>query len=609
VWRDRPLGVGLGHTRLAILELSEAGSQPMTSACGRYHIVFNGEIYNHLQLRTALPGEAWRGRSDTETLLACFAHWGVERTLKQLVGMFALALFDSRERRLVLARDRFGEKPLYCGYAGASFVFASELSALHAAPGFDATIDRGTLALYMRHSCVPAPYSIYKSIRKLPTGSWMELTEQHITARATPATGLYWSAADAAISGAREPLKIDDVEAVDELERIVSEAVRGQMISDVPLGAFLSGGVDSSTIVAIMQRQSARPVRTFCIGFCDNRYDESLFARRVAAHVGTDHTEMIVGARELLETVPQMMHVYDEPFADSSQLPTLLVAQLARGHVKVALSGDAGDELFAGYRQYFLGPRLWSYLSLAPGTMRRALARTLRALSSTQVGRLVGGVQPLTPSRLRFALAGDTLYKAADVLECSDQEEIYRRLVSYWWRQDLVLGSSHRDSLREASWLQLPDSLQQMMLHDAMTYLPDDILVKVDRAAMAVSLETRIPLLDHRVFEFVWRLPVHMKVRGGRGKWLLRKLLYRHVPKALVDRPKMGFAVPLAAWLRGPLRDWAEDLLHEPRMRQQGYIDAAVVRSRWQQHLNGTRNWHHELWNVLMFQLWLASTR
>jgi len=606
LWHDQARGVGLGHTRLAILELSAAGSQPMASECGRYHMVFNGEIYNHLQLRMALGDAVWRGRSDTETLLGCFTQWGVERTLRQLVGMFAVAVFDSRECRLMLARDRFGEKPLYCGYAGASFVFASELHALRSAPGFDPAIDRTALAQYMRLSCVPAPWSIYTNIRKLPPGSWMELTEQHIITRTTPPLRRYWSAAEVAIRSAREPLNLNDVEAVGELERIMSEAVSGQMLADVPLGAFLSGGIDSSAIVALMQRRSAQAVRTFCIGFEETGYDESALARRVAAHLGTDHTDMIVAPRELLQIVPQMVDVYDEPFADSSQLPTFLVARLARGHVKVALSGDAGDELFAGYRHYFLGPRVWSYLSVVPRPLRHALAQTLRALSSMQMHRSPVGVSSLAPRRL--GMAGDTLYKAADVLECSDLQSVHQRLVSYWWGQAVVIGSAAGNGVvRETSWPQLPNPVEQMMLYDATTYLPDDILVKLDRAAMAVSLETRVPLLDHRLFEFVWRLPLRMKMRDGRSKWLLRQLLYRYVPMELVDRPKMGFGVPLAAWLRGPLREWAEDLLTESRLRQQGYLDGALVRSRWSEHLRETRNWHHDLWNVLMFQQWLGS--
>jgi asparagine synthase (glutamine-hydrolysing) len=609
IWREPPAGIAFGHTRLAILELSDSGSQPMASACGRYHIAFNGEIYNHLELRAALAEVSWRGRSDTETLLACFARWGVEKTLTQLVGMFALALFDSRDRRLVLARDRFGEKPLYCGYAGASFVFASELRALRSAPGLDTAIDREALALYMRHSCVPAPHSIYSSIRKLPAASWLELTERHIAARVPGTPHQYWSATDAATRGIREPLNLSDAEAVTELERVTGEAVKGQMIADVPLGAFLSGGIDSSAVVALMQRQSSRAVRTFAIGFTENAYDESGFARSVAQHLGTEHTEMIVSPADLLQIVPRMAQVYDEPFADSSQLPTFLVCRLAREHVKVALSGDAGDELFGGYRQYLLGPRLWSYLSLAPLAVRRALAQSLRALASGGRSWLLGGLQTLAPARLAAYATGDNLQKVADVVECPDPEQLYRRLVSYWWQQSVVLSVPASRALNAAAWPQLPDTLQQMMLHDALTYLPDDILVKVDRAAMAVSLETRIPLLDHRVFEFVWRLPTRTKMRAGQGKWLLRQLLYRYVPRVLVDRPKMGFAVPLAEWLRGPLREWAEDLLQPAGLRQQGYLDVAMVRARWEQHLCGTRSWHHDLWNVLMFQLWLANTR
>lgn len=613
VWREPAAGIALGQTRLSILDLSEAGRQPMVSSCGRYCIVFNGEIYNHLELRRQLSGRSWLGHSDTETLLACLMHWGVEKTLRATVGMFAFAWFDCFERRLILARDRLGEKPLYYGYAADAFVFASELRPLRAAPGFDAAIDRTALALYMRQSYVPAPHSIYSSLRKIPAGSWLELTPVLVTARSLPTPRPYWSATDAALAGERDPLHLGDSEAIRTLEQLLADAVRGQMLADVPLGAFLSGGVDSSTVVALMQAQSARPVQTFSIGFEANEYDEGGYARRVAQHLGTNHTELVVRAADALALVPQMPAVYDEPFADPSQLPTFLVAQLARRQVTVALSGDGGDELFGGYNRYFLGARAWPSLARIPRSLRCGIAHGLRALSPGTWDRLAAGLLPIVPSRYRLAMVGDRAHKIAGVLECCREEDLYRRLVSQHWPEPVVLGAEAANNTIAANytsgsqWPSLSSLMPRMMLLDSITYLPDDILVKVDRAAMAVSLETRVPLLDHRVFEFAWRLPLHLKVRGGQGKWILRQVLHRHVPQQLVERPKMGFGVPLDAWLRGPLREWAEHLLVESRLRGEGLLNASVIRRRWNEHLLGRRNWQYALWNVLMFQAWLAA--
>lgn len=604
IWSDQAAGIAFGHTRLAVIDLTEAGHQPMMSGCGRYHIVYNGEIYNHLELRRALPEQAWRGRSDTETLLACFARWGVAKTLQSLVGMFALALFDAVEQRLILARDRFGEKPLYYGYAGDAFIFGSQLRSVRAAPGFDTTIDRAALALYMTHSYVPTPHSIYRSMRKLPAGSWIELTRSTLAARSLPEPRAYWSALECALAAKRDPLGIDDQDAVLMLERVLSEAVKGQMLSDVPVGAFLSGGIDSSTIVALMQAQSSRPVRTFSIGFEHAEYDESEQAKRVAEHLGTEHTALVVRPQDALALVPTIPRIYDEPFADSSQLPTFLVAQLARRDVTVALSGDGGDELFGGYNRYFLGARAWPRLSRIPWRLRRGLGRGLTALSTSTWDRLAH----LIPSRYRVRMVGDKVHKAAEALACRNDRELYQRLVSQWWSQSLVLNApAIEESASSSPWSAMSDLTDRMMLLDATTYLPDDILVKVDRATMAVSLEARVPMLDHRVFEFAWRLPMHMKLRNGQGKWLLRQLLHRHVPPHLVSRPKMGFAVPLGAWLRGNLRDWAEDLLSESRLRREGYLDTTIVQGRWREHLAGQRSWQYQLWNVLMFEAWLDA--
>jgi asparagine synthase (glutamine-hydrolysing) len=607
LWVDLSAGLVFGHTRLAIQDLSEAGHQPMASACGRYHMVFNGEIYNHLGLRGRLESQRWRGHSDSETLLACFGAWGMERTLKAAVGMFALAVFDSENRTLYLARDRFGEKPLYYGYVGRAFAFASELKALRTLPGFDTTVDRVALQLYMQCSYVPAPHSIYAGIRKLPAGTWLELTAEAAGTGVWPEPRPYWSAADVAIAGDRDPLDVGDAEAINGLERVLGDAVQGQMISDVPLGAFLSGGIDSSTIVALMQSHAARRVRTFSIGFGESDFDESRQARRVAEHLGTDHTELIVRPEDALALVPSMPHVYDEPFADSSQLPTCLVASLARRHVTVALSGDGGDELFGGYNRYFLAARNWPRIAHLPRTLRRGLASGLRSISSANWDRLAAVPRLMSPARHRVRMVGEKLHKIADVLASEDGQTLYWRLVNHSWQEPLVSGYPRSDPGPHPHWHPLSELAHQMMLADAVTYLPDDILVKVDRAAMAVSLETRVPMLDHRVFEYAWRLPMHMKVRGGVGKWLLRELLYRYVPKQLVERPKMGFAVPLDAWLRGPLRDWAEGLIEESRLRSEGYLDVGLVRSRWQEQLSGRHNWQYQLWNVLMFEAWLEA--
>lgn len=603
-WLDSEGAIGLGHRRLAIQDLSQAGAQPMSSACGRYHIVFNGEIYNHLSLRAALSPRMWRGHSDTETLLECVVEWGVARTLQAMVGMFAFALFDRTERRLILARDRFGEKPLYFGYAGRAFVFASELKGLRDAPSFDATVDRDSLSQYVQRGFVPAPRSIYSSIRKLQPGTWLELTRARVAACELPEPNTYWSAQEVALAGAANPLEIGTDDAVQQLDAVLGTAIKGQMLSDVPLGAFLSGGIDSSTIVALMQKQSAAPVRTFSIGFEEAEFDESAAARQVADHLGTHHTELMARGDDMLPLVRNLPAIYDEPFADSSQLPTLLVSRLARSHVTVALSGDGGDELFAGYSRYHLAERGWSRLSRIPFGLRRALAASVRAVP---VGGWNGILGMARVAKLAGAgMTGDRILKAADILLSRDSRELYLGLNQFWRRESPVLhGSPDRPPPME--WRRELSLTQRAMLHDVLTYLPDDILTKVDRASMAFSLETRVPFLDHRVYELAWRMPMGLKVRDGRGKQVLRELLYRYVPPALVERPKQGFAVPLAAWLRGPLREWASELLDPAKLRQEQYLDARLVTQRWQEHQSRSRSWHHELWTVLMFQAWLRS--
>jgi asparagine synthase (glutamine-hydrolysing) len=608
-WLEPEHKVALGHRRLAILDLSPAGEQPMTSPSGRFVTVYNGEIYNHLELRERLPGP-WRGHSDTETLLAAIEAWGLEETLKQCAGMFALALWDRREKALILARDRLGEKPLYYGWQGAgadaAFLFGSELKALAGHPAFRREIDRQALALFTRFNYVPAPHSIYAGIAKLPPGTFLTLR----AGEKVPAITTYWSAAEVAASGAAEPLDIGPEEAVDALERVLGKAVSQQMISDVPLGAFLSGGIDSSTIVALMQAQSSRPVKSYSIGFDVPAYNEAEHAAAVARHLGTDHTELYVRPEDALAVIPSLPSIYDEPFADASQVPTLLVSRLARREVTVALSGDGGDELFAGYNRYRLAARNWARISKLPRPLRRAAARGMVALSPEQWNKVAVALAPILPASLRLSGPGEKVHKVARGLASASADELYQGLVSSWREPaDVVIGGAEPPTLGADTLARLDGlgTCERMMALDMLTYLPDDILAKVDRAAMSVSLETRVPLLDHRVVEFAWRLPLDLKLRGDETKWVLRQLLYRHVPRALIERPKMGFGIPIDSWLRGPLREWAEGLIGERRLRSEGYFRPEPIRAAWDAHQSGRANLQYHLWAILMFQSWLEG--
>jgi asparagine synthase (glutamine-hydrolysing) len=613
VWVDGEAGIGLGHRRLSILDLSPAGHQPMVSAGGRYVVAFNGEIYNHLGLRRELEMSAdWRGHSDTETLLAGLEAWGVEATLKKAVGMFAIALWDRGERILYLARDRMGEKPLYYGWQNGVFLFGSVLKALREHPSFKGEIDRDALALFLRHNCIPAPYSIYKDIRKLPPGTFLKLKMGggQFAQGSLPDPVAYWSLSAVVETGQREPFPGNDAEAISALDARLKESVGLQMVADVPLGAFLSGGLDSSTVVALMQTQSSRPVRTFTIGFNEDGYNEAEHAKAVARHLGTDHTELYVTAKGAMDVIPRLPALYDEPFSDSSQIPTFLISQLARQHVTVSLSGDAGDELFGGYNRYFWAAKLWRWLRVMPKPARSALAGVLTAMSPSNWNAAFASSSRLIPTAWSYANPGDKLHKLVEILVAKSPEEIYLGLVSHWKQPGAVVvgGAEPPTVLTEfARQTSLPDFEHRMMYLDALSYLPDDILVKVDRAAMGVSLETRVPLLDHRVVEFAWRLPLSMKIRNGRGKWILRQVLYKYVPKELIERPKMGFGVPIDSWLRGPLRDWAESLLDESRLKREGFFRPESIRRKWAEHLSGQRNWQYYLWDVLMFQAWLEA--
>lgn len=603
VWCDEVAGIGLSHRRLAIIDLSAAGHQPMVSASGRFVMVFNGEIYNHLTLRKRLESlnemSCWRGHSDTETLLAAITAWGVSKALQASVGMFALALWDREKRTLTLARDRLGEKPLYYGWQGESFLFGSELKALRAHPHFAGEINRDALTLLMRHSYVPAPHSIWQGIYKLQPGCLLTLS----SGRHEPTIEHYWSGQACIESGLAKPFSGDAGQAVSTLDALLHDAIGQQMMADVPLGAFLSGGVDSSLIVALMQAQSCRPVRTFTIGFDEVQYNEAKHARAVARHLKTDHTELYVTSREALSVIPKLPVLFDEPFSDASQIPTFLVSEMARQYVAVSLSGDGGDELFGGYNRYVFANRLWGRLSKLPLALRTSLAKGLTAISPQGWNRLA---YPFTVA-LGPINVGDKLYKGADVLASSSVDAMHLQLVSHWSDPTkLVKGAIEPETLLTGTTKQpvTLSGVEQMMALDMLSYLPDDILVKVDRAAMGVSLETRVPFLDHRVVEFAWSLPLQFKLSAGVGKWVLRQVLYQYVPPALIERPKMGFAVPIGSWLRGPLRDWAEELLNENRLEQEGFFDSAMVRSKLAEHLSRKRNWQYHLWDVLMFQAW-----
>lgn len=628
-WVDAAAGLALGHRRLAVLDLSPAGHQPMHSASGRFVIVYNGEIYNHLEIRRRLQGapdasgevRVWLGHSDTETLLAAIEVWGVAETLNACVGMFAFALWDRREWILTLARDRFGEKPLYYGWVGGAFVFGSELKALRAYPGFDNPISREALAAYCRFLYVPAPRSIYEGVHKLEPGCFIQIPGSKPIARwadgerqAAVRARSYWSLGDVVAAGV-DAAFTDEVEALEALEAGLRESVRLQSLADVPLGAFLSGGVDSSTIAALMQQQSPQPIRTFTVGFEEAGYDESPHARAVAEHLGTEHCEIRVSAAEARAVIALLPSMYDEPFADSSQIPTHLVCRAARQHVTVALSGDGGDELFGGYNRYLWAPGLWRRLGPVPTPLREVLARALRVLPPRGWDALLGHGALVRP--------GEKLHKLGRVLQGTrGLEDLYRNLVSEG-ASDLVLlvggerldgrhaeAGGGRDLVGAGAAGSLgagEDAVAWMMRTDTLTYLPDDILCKVDRAAMAISLETRVPFLDHRVLELAWRLPASMKIRDGRGKWALRQLLYRQVPRALIERPKAGFALPIGEWLRGPLRDWAEALITPARVSREGYLDAERVRRLWRRHLSGRYDHTGPLWAVLMFQAWLEA--
>jgi asparagine synthase (glutamine-hydrolysing) len=601
LWQDPDVPMALAHRRLAIIDPSPDGAQPMASPSERYEIVFNGEIYNFQTLRQDLEAEGacFRGRSDTEVMLAAFDIWGINRALQRFNGMFAFALWDREKRQLHLVRDRLGKKPLYVGWAGKHFVFGSELKVFRAHPDFRPEVNRNALTLYMRFNCVPAPHAIYQGVWQLPPGHRMTMAFDVLS----PGDDLskewspYWHQARVVEEACHNPLTGDDGQLTDQFEALLKDCVRERMISDVPLGAFLSGGIDSSAVVALMQAQSTQRVKTFSIGFNERGYDEAAAAQAVSRHLGTDHHEMILSAQQAMDVIPQLPDIYDEPFADASQIPTYLVSKFARQQVAVALSGDGGDEIMGGYTRHQAIPSLWQRVGWWPSPLRHMAGKAIRNIPVERWDRLMR----------HHPQFGERIYKVADILKLKSMEDIYLHVMSRWDNPSAIVrdGLEPLTMLHDPSWL--PRGLtfaERMMYGDALSYLPNDILVKVDRASMAVALEARAPLLDHRIFEFCWRLPIDAKIRQGQGKWMLRQVLARHVPSHLFDRTKQGFAVPVAEWLRGPLRDWAHELLNPMRIEQQGFLNPAPIANAWQEHLSGKGNHAHRLWTVLMFQAW-----
>jgi len=610
-WVDAETGLALGFRRLAIVDLTPTGHQPMISASGRYIMVFNGEIYNYNEMREELiaKGTKFRGTSDSEVMVESIDTWGLEASVKRFNGQFAFALWDRRDRVLHLVRDRVGVKPMHYGWNGNTLLFGSELKCLKAFPDFDGEIDRNAVALFTRYNYIPAPWTIYRGVKKQMPGTILSFPFDRPGFEPEPQ--IYWSAKKAVEDGLSNPFTGSETEAIDELEALLRESVRLRMMADVPLGAFLSGGVDSSAIVALMQAESRVPVKTYTIGFQEGDYNEAEYARKVAQHLKTQHTEMTVTPEEARAVIPLIPAMYDEPYSDSSQIPTYLVSKLTRQHVTVSLSGDGGDELFAGYNRYFWGNSIWNRIGWMGRGPRKALGHAMRALSPATWDSVFKTLRPILPGSLRVPQAGEKMKKIADVVSVDSEQSLYFRLASHWKDpESLVRGSKEPETplTDRSNWPAIPDFTRWMMYMDLITYLPDDILAKVDRASMAVSLESRVPYLDdHRVIEFAWRLPMSMKIKNGQGKWILRQVLYRHVPRELIERPKMGFGIPIDSWLRGPLREWADDLLDENRMRVDGYFDPVPIQKMWRDHLAGTNDNQYYLWDILVFQEWLRK--
>ena len=615
IWNNPEKTLGIVHRRLSIIDLSDAGKQPMESVSGRFIIAFNGEIYNHQLLRkqiqqTQFSENNWRGYSDTEVLLICIELWGLEKTLQKIVGMFAFVLLDKKEGELYLVRDRIGEKPIYYGFQKNTFLFGSELKAIKEHPDFQNIIDRNSITLQLRYSCIPAPYSIYKGIRKLLPGTFIRISvaNEKQSLNNLPKPIPYWSLKDVVVAGRENPFLGSDIEAVDTLDNLLNQSIQQQMVADVPVGAFLSGGIDSTSVVAIMQAQSSRPIQTFTIGSDVQNYNEAIHAKSIAKYLGTDHSELYVSSQDALNVIPYLPTLYDEPFSDFSQIPTFLISKLASKKVTVSLSGDAGDELFGGYNRYIGTSQWWERINKIPYWLRVFLSSSILSISPKKWDSFEKVATKIIPRQLSSGGFGNNLQKIGSVLSVKDSKSLHHHFVSNWsFPEEVVINGIEPILPAINTEFYLDNVVSQMMAIDTLNYLPDDILVKLDRAAMSVSLETRIPFLDHRVLEFAWTLPLSMKVRSGQGKWVLRQVLNKYVPNKLVDKPKMGFSLPVDNWLRGPLKDWAEDLLDEKRLIREGYFHPAPIRQKWLEHKSGKHNWQHHLWDVLIFQSWLQE--
>jgi asparagine synthase (glutamine-hydrolysing) len=616
IWYDNYAKIGLAHVRLSILDLSDSGKQPMISSSGRYVIVFNGEIYNHLEIREELNrihNRNWRGSSDTETILMAIEEWGYLKTLGKLNGMFAFGIWDLQEKQLFLTRDRMGEKPLYWGWINKLFVFGSDLNVFKSINSSMPTIDRNALNLFLKYSYIPAPYSIYKGINKLEPGKYLIISNEELENNVCDLNiNSYWSMYDTVKSSVSNKFSGGFEDAVKLVSNQINSSVSMQMLSDVPVGAFLSGGIDSSTIVAFMQENSKTPIQTFTIGFDDKSYDEALNAKKVANYIGTNHTELILNSNILIDTIPKLPSIYSEPFADSSQIPTFLVSQLAKQYVKVVLSGDGGDEIFGGYNRYLSVSNLWNPIQNIPFPLRRSIGNLLTKSNSSRIHNFYQKILPLLPAKFHVSNFNEKIDKITSAFVSSDYINYYQRLTSNIDKPgEIVIGSSEYPSILNSpeNW-PFTDSVEhKMMAIDSMTYLPDDILTKVDRASMANSLETRVPFLDYNLIELAWRLPLHFKINNGNGKCILKHILFSKIPKVLLERPKSGFAIPLEQWLRGPLRDWAHEYLNPDRIRREGFFHVEPIQKMWSEHLSCKKNWHHELWSILMFQQWLDNEK
>jgi len=601
-WADEKKGISLAHRRLSIIDLSTAGNQPMASSCGRFVMVYNGEVYNTEDLRVNFIKQGrteYRGSSDTEVILEGFSLFGIRSTIEHLIGMFAIAVWDRNLNQLTLVRDRIGIKPLYYSLQNGKFIFGSEMKALYAHPNFKSNINKDAMAAFLRHNYIPGPHTVHKTAQKLQPGCLLTINGN---LENKPIIEKYWSMEDVVKAGHAKPFSGCEMDVVNQLDVLLSDSVKRCMVSDVPLGAFLSGGIDSSLVVALMQKQSTRPIKTFSIGFNEEGYNEAQHAAIVAKHLGTDHTELYVTPEEARDVIPKLAKMYDEPFSDSSQIPTYLVCAMSKKHVTVALSGDGGDELFAGYNRYFQSQNIGGRINKLPMWIRKGSAQLIQTFSPAFWDTIFGFV----PKFKRPVQAGDKMHKLASIL-CEDEDGFYRNLISHWNNsEEIIPGSIEPKGLVWDPTVRdfAPDLVERMRYLDTCTYLPDDILTKVDRASMAVSLEVRVPILDHRVAEFAWSLPTSMLIKNGQGKWPLRKVLYRYVPRNIIERPKMGFGVPIGDWMRGPIKEWAESLLNPEAIKNHGILNPGPIWQKWQEHQAGDRNWQYYLWDILMLQAW-----